>query len=64
MVKYQLYIYNAILSGMYIKYVYFRPWNMIEYSIISKNEQNILYKIYTEEKFNNMENPEGSVLYL
>ena len=49
---------------MYIKYVYFRPWNMIEYSIISKNEQNILYKIYTEEKFNYMENPEGSVLYL
>ena len=36
---------------------------MIEYSIISKNDQNVLYKIYTKEKDNDIENQEGIVLY-
>ena len=35
--------------------------NMIEYSIISKNDQNILYKYYDERKVNNMKNEKGSV---
>ena len=36
---------------------------MIEYAIISKNEQNVLYKIYAKEKDNDIENQEGIVLY-
>ena len=37
---------------------------MIEYSIISKNdEQNILYKYYIKEKINDIKNLEGIVLH-
>ena len=34
---------------------------MIKYSIISKNEQNILYEYYVNEKCFNTRNPEGIV---